>query len=87
MDERGAPRLIHAPFAAVVPESAPGSGYVLLPEDSDGVIRRFNEHLGQNGSAVPTLPGQMARLLGFKPTDGWIDYSLGPKRPTFPCSR
>ncbi len=85
MDERGNPRPIHAPFAAVVPESAPG--YVLLPEDSDGVIRRFSEHLGQNGSAVPTLPGQMARLMGLTPTDGWIDYALGAQKTYFPLQQ
>ena len=85
MDERGAPRPIHAPFAAVVPDSAPG--YVLLPEDSDGVIRRFSEQLGQDGSAVPTLPGQMARLMGFKPTDGWIDYSFGAHKTYIPLQQ
>lgn len=85
IDERGNPRPIHAPFAAAVPESAPG--YVLLPEDSDGVIRRFSERLGQNGSAVPTLPGQMARLLGVRADDGWINYAIGPQRAYIPMQQ
>lgn len=58
IEERGAPRLIHAPFQAAV---AGVPGYVLLAEDTDGVIRRFSEHLGADGVALPTLPGQMAR--------------------------
>lgn len=85
IDERGNPRKIHAPFAAAGGQIKPG--YVLLPEDSDGVIRRFSEHLGPDGAFVPTLPGQMARQLGAKPVAGWLDYRLGPQKSYIPLQQ
>jgi len=73
VDEGGRPRKIHAPLlAAAGPQ---GSGLALMPVDSDGVVRRFDEHLGQDGSAVDTLVGTLARRLGDAPHSGLIDFS------------
>jgi class 3 adenylate cyclase/CHASE2 domain-containing sensor protein len=73
VDEGGRPRMIHAPLlAAAGPQ---GSGLALMPVDSDGVVRRFDEHLGQDGSAVDTLVGTLARRLGETPQSGLIDFS------------
>ena len=73
VDEGGRPRMIHAPLlAAAGPQ---GSGLALMPVDSDGVVRRFDEHLGQDGSAVDTLVGTLARRLGAAPHNGLIDFS------------
>lgn len=53
------------------------TGYALLPVDSDGVVRRFDERLTIGGSAVPTLAGQVARRLGRNVGYGLIDYAAG----------
>ena len=52
-------------------------GYALLPEDADGMLRRFDERIEYAGDAVPTLAGQMARRLGKPAAPGWIDYAMG----------
>ena len=81
-DGDGMPREIHAPFLAMLPKDA--IGYVLLPIDSDNVVRRFNERLGRDGQNVPTLVGQMARALGVVPVAGWIDYAYGAQKEYIP---
>jgi class 3 adenylate cyclase/CHASE2 domain-containing sensor protein len=55
-----------------------GTGLALFPRDADHVVRRFDERIGENGSLVPTLAGQMSRALGKDPAPGIIDYSRGP---------
>ncbi|MEO6625046.1 MAG: adenylate/guanylate cyclase domain-containing protein [Burkholderiaceae bacterium] len=76
VDPAGHTRPVHPAFlAAAGPEAL---GYALLPEDEDGMLRRFDERLEYNGSAVPTLAGQMARRLGKPVESGWIDYVVGP---------
>ena len=73
VDEGGRPRKIHPPLlAAAGPQ---GSGLALMPVDSDGVVRRFDESLGLDGSAVDTLVGTLARRLGQTPGSGLIDFS------------
>ncbi|WP_284617582.1 adenylate/guanylate cyclase domain-containing protein [Aquabacterium humicola] len=73
VDEAGRPRPLHAPFlAAAGPD---GTGLALLPVDRDGVVRRFDEKLAEDGSAVPTLVGTIARRLGMKPDAGLMDFS------------
>jgi class 3 adenylate cyclase/CHASE2 domain-containing sensor protein len=73
VDEGGRPRTIHPPLlAAAGPQ---GSGLALMPVDSDGVIRRFDERLGLDGSEVDTFAGTLARRLGAQPVDGLIDFS------------
>ena len=41
-------------------------------------MRRFDEHIEWDGSAVPTLVGQMARRLGREVNTGLIDFASGP---------
>jgi class 3 adenylate cyclase/CHASE2 domain-containing sensor protein len=73
VDEGGQPRKIHAPLlAAAGPQ---GSGLALMPVDSDGVVRRFDESLGLDGSPVDTFVGTLARRLGETPRRGLIDFS------------
>ena len=74
VDEGGAHRTI---FTAFVAAAGVEPGYVLWHVDPDGVVRRFDERLGANGEAVPTLAGQVARALGREPRAGYIDYSRG----------
>lgn len=73
VDEAGHPRRIHPPLlAAAGPQ---GSGLALMPVDRDGVVRRFDERLGLDGSPVDTLVGTVARRLGISPQVGLIDFS------------
>ncbi len=75
VDPAGAPRSIHRPFLAAAGDGA--AGYALLATDADGVVRRFDERLGEGGETVATLAGQLARRLGTEPGSGLIDYSRG----------
>jgi len=74
-DSRGRPRPLHRPFAALAGEG--GLGYVLLPQDADGALRRYDDRLGASGERVPTLAGQLARALGAEPRPGLVNYALG----------
>lgn len=85
IDPAGKPRPIHRPFVTAAGEG--GTGYALLPVDADGVVRRFDERLGEGGAAVPTLVGQMARRLGFEPAPGLIDYGRGAPFDYVPLHR
>lgn len=73
VDETGRPRGIHAPLLSAAGPG--GNGLALMPVDSDGVIRRFDEALGADGSRVDTFAGQLARRLGAPPESGLIDFS------------
>lgn len=75
VDPSGTARVIHRPFLAAAGEG--GTGYALLATDGDGVVRRFDERLGEGGERVTTLAGQLARRLGVTPATGLIDYSRG----------
>ncbi len=85
IDPDGKPRSIHRPFVAAAGEG--GTGYALLPVDADGVVRRFDERLGDDASSVPTLAGQMARRLGAEPVAGLIDYTRGAAFEYVPLHR
>jgi class 3 adenylate cyclase len=75
IEPSGTPRRIHPPFAAIL---GPASiGFVLLPIDSDGAVRRFDEQFGEQGERIPTLAGEMASHLGRTATKGIIDFSRG----------
>lgn len=76
-DEAGQPLPIHAPFVTLA--GAGGTGSLLLVPDADHVVRRFNEDLGANGQAIPSLAGQMLRKLNPRafPQSGLINYALG----------
>jgi len=76
-DEVGAPRPIYPAFVAAA--GVGGIGMAIFPRDMDQVIRRFDEHVATDGSEIPTLAGNLARLLGATPEAGYIDYSIGGK--------
>lgn len=75
IDGNGRQRPLYRKFQLLAGEE--GAGLALFPRDADQVVRRFDERLAENGSAVPTLVGQVARSLGVAPTAGLIDYSVG----------
>ncbi len=75
IDPSGATRPIYPAFVAAAGRD--GTGYALLPVDSDGVVRRFDERVNADGSAVPTLAGQMAARLHRDVGYGLIDYTAG----------
>ena len=74
VDEAGHHRTIHPAFVAA---AGTVPGYALWDVDPDGVVRRFDERLGESGETVPTLAGQVARALGREPRAGYLDYSRG----------
>jgi class 3 adenylate cyclase len=73
VDPTGQKRRLFPPFVKI----AGASGYALFPVDPDGVVRRFDERLGDGGQSVPTLVGEMARKLGAATEPGYIDYRRG----------
>lgn len=82
VDEAGKPRAIYPSFVAAAGDQ--GTGFALLPVDDDGVVRRFDEHLGLDGASVPTLAGVMARHLGVEPGRGLIDFTRRMSWTTLP---
>jgi class 3 adenylate cyclase len=85
LDADGGARPILPVFLAAAGEGA--SGFVLWPSDPDSVIRRFDERLARDGTAVPTLVGQIARRLGRDPQPGFIDFSIGAPFEYIPLHR
>lgn len=85
VDASGAPRAIHRPFLAAAGEGA--TGYALLAPDADGVVRRFDEHLGTGGEMVATFAGQIARRLGIEAGNGLIDFSRGARFDYIPLQQ
>ena len=75
LDPSGQPRALHAPFAAIA--GAQGLGFTAVPVDGDGVVRRFEERLGEDETELPTLAGQIGRALGLQPTPGLVQFALG----------
>lgn len=69
----GTVRRVHEPLLA----AAGRTGLALLPEDRDGVVRRYDDRLGAGGEAVPTFTGELAQALGITPRNGGIQYTLG----------
>ena len=66
---------------------AGAAGYALFPADRDGVVRRFDERLGEGDKVVPTLAGEMARKLGADVQAGTIDFWRGAPFSYVRCSR
>ena len=64
-------------IAPAVRAAAGRSGLALLPVDQDGHVRRFDERLGVDDRSVPTLVGELARVLDFRVEHGLIQYALG----------
>lgn len=75
VDSSGKPRPVYRKFLLVAGDK--GTGVALFMRDADQVVRRFDERLAEDGSAVPTLAGQLARGLGIEPRAGFIDYARG----------
>ena len=75
VDPAGKTRPVYPAFVAAAGNDA--IGYALLPVDSDGAVRRFDERIELDGSAVSTLVGQMARRLGRTVSAGLIDFASG----------
>lgn len=82
----GRQRELHKPLLAAA-GGDDATGYALLGIDADGVLRRFDERLGDRGEKVATLAGQMARRIGIDPGDGLIDYAAGPRYDYVPMHR
>ncbi|GIZ52786.1 adenylate/guanylate cyclase domain-containing protein [Noviherbaspirillum aridicola] len=76
LDETGAARRIHPPFAAVA--GAGAFGYVLLPLDADNIVRRLPAPRDEAGAPVASLAGRMATAMGVLPAAGGISYALAP---------
>jgi adenylate cyclase len=64
-------------IAPAVRAAAGRSGLALLPVDQDGHVRRFDERLGVDDRSVPTLVGELARVLDLRVEHGLIQYALG----------
>ncbi len=77
IDVTGKPRALYRAFESAVGRN--GTGFVLMPLDADGAVRRFDENLSRDGSPVVTLAGQIARKLRRHPDSGFIDYGQGRK--------
>ena len=75
VDNSGRVRRIFPPFVSTAGPAS--TGYVLWRLDADRVVRRFDENIAQDGRAVPTLVGRMARHIGIEPKAGIINYTVG----------
>jgi adenylate cyclase len=84
-DSDGNPRPLHPLFSTLV--GAHGLGYIFVIADADGVIRAFDEKIGDRGNAVPTLSGQMARAIGAPTTPGLINYAIRPAYQYLPLRK
>lgn len=84
LDEGRRPRAIQPLFVAAAGTTP---AFAVLPVDGDGVVRRFDEALGQGGERVPTLVGEVARHLGAAPREGLVDFALGPDFEYTPFTR
>jgi adenylate cyclase len=71
----GRARPIHQLFLTAVGDG--NAAYALWPIDRDGVVRRFDERLGEDAQRVPTLAGRLIQLAGAAPGEGLIDFSRG----------
>jgi adenylate cyclase len=85
VDPQGEARALYPLFVAAA--GADAVAYAMLPIDSDGVVRRFDERLGAAGETVPTLAGELARRMGAPRRSGLIDFSLGAPFDYVPLHR
>jgi len=85
VDPSGKLRTVYPPFLTLAGPG--GAGYALFPVEPDGMVRRFDERLGEGGEPAPTLPGQMARHLKVEPRAGPIDYWRGTQFDYVPLHR
>jgi class 3 adenylate cyclase/CHASE2 domain-containing sensor protein len=76
LDDNGAFRPVYAPYIAAAGGNAPAS--VVMCDDDDGVVRRFDPNLCTVNAQGSTLVEKMAAHLGkTKPGTGLVDFSAG----------
>ena len=75
VDRAGALRPVYPAFIAAAGKD--GTGYAILQQDGDGVVRRFDEQIGEHNTVAATLVGQMARKLEKPVGEGLIDFAAG----------
>ena len=83
VDQGGRVKPVFLPYLAVA--GADGAGLATWLTDGDLTVRRFDERQGENGAAVPTLSGVLARRLKVATPPGLIDFSLGPRHAYVPA--
>lgn len=86
VDQAGKTRPVHERFVFAA-GGWDATGYALLPLESDGVVRRFDQRINVDGGAVPTLAGQIAERLGRPVGHGLIDFAAGPAFEYVPLHR
>ena len=75
INEKGKLRALFAPLISLLGPDA--LGLVIVQNDPDGTIRRFNTSVRFGDHIIPTLATSMAKKMGSVTGDGYIDYSLG----------
>ena len=75
-------RPLHPLFANLV--GPKGMGSVLVLKDLDERVRRFDERIGANDQAVPSLPGQLARSMQAPLGFGLMPLFRGTPSPYIP---
>ena len=70
----GRPRPVYPPLATLAGEA--GLGYIMIPGDADGVMRRAQPFLGADGEGA-TFTARLAQACGVPAPERLIDYSLG----------
>ncbi|MBP8297533.1 MAG: adenylate/guanylate cyclase domain-containing protein, partial [Burkholderiales bacterium] len=86
VDHAGKTRPVHERFVFAA-GGWDATGYALLPLESDGVARRFDQRINVGGGAVPTLAGQIAARLGRPAGHGLIDFATGKAFDYVPLHR
>lgn len=69
------PRPVYAPYLALV-DPVYGVGIDVLRPDSDGIVRRHTEILGEKGESIPTFAGQLIRAAGFAYRPGRLNSRI-----------
>ena len=73
----GSLRPLHPLFANLA--GAEGLAMAFVLKDEDGMIRRYDEHIGSAGEAMPTLAGQIAHRIGMPMQNGLIPFFRGER--------
>jgi class 3 adenylate cyclase/CHASE2 domain-containing sensor protein len=73
----GSWRPLHPLFANLA--GADGTAMVFVMKDADGVMRHYDEHIGSEQQAIPTLAGQVARRIDVPMQEGLIPFFRGER--------
>jgi CHASE2 domain-containing sensor protein/tRNA A-37 threonylcarbamoyl transferase component Bud32 len=73
--DRGNPRTVLPLFVTLA--GADRFAFVQVVPDPDQIVRRYDDRIGANGDAVPTLAGELARPFGPGQRPGLIHFALG----------